>query len=451
MVDVVDDRYPLQIKVSSYLTQKWTKTWRDNPEFTLLGASPPVMCDVNNDGIKEIFWAGFPTTESDFVRLICVNGQTGEMIWSRDFYHYFGEGCKQKHWPIMVYDFDKDGKYEIICAGASICRDAINPDTIKWQKSTNYFGWHNNGFIDYGDEVVIYGCGGGHIRSIKGINGDIINEAFINYTCDSGVGISSMYNDGIYDIALGTRASDGGIHLFTEDLEEQWSGKTIPGLAFTCSSQPPMMYDVDGDGEDEVIIGSQRGSSSKLYFIKKDGTFDVIGPLTGMNIHMWPSLGDVDGDGHMEHISANNTDPGVIDTIEAVSEQVLEISGVAFFPPQIARVLPSGYQIIATQGAPSAARIFQYTGEEQSPYELYQTLYSINSSYSGISFSVTGDVDNDGYNELVCAGCNSLNDKGGMSVWDTSALTPSPEPITLIALGGMRRLNNNIYYPIPGT
>ena len=419
----------LSIPVASAMTM-WSRT---SAEIGIIGESPPVLCDVTGDGYKEIFWAGKPWNDrtNAYAHLVCVSGKTGNILWSKPYLQYWGDGNEMRHLPTMVYDFDKDGKYEVIAAGATICRDALTGE-IKWQKPTNYFGWHNNAFIDYGTHVTLYTCGGGYVRRINGATGEIIgpNQVPITYTCWSGFGISDMNNDGNWEIAFGTRSTYGGLYLFDEELNIKWN---IPSIF--CSSQPPKMYDVDGDGYDEIIVAHQGGTNSKVHVVNYDGTYSTYGPFEGLKVHVSTTVGDVDGDGNMEWISCDSSAPIIIDLVTGQVEAI--IPGSCFMPVSVADILPfPGNEIIIPQGTSTTRGIYRYDGMN---YVKEGTVPS------GTFNVVVDDVDNDGYKDILYSG------EGGMSVWRTEVKTPYPEPLNLVAYGGMRRLNNNEYFPIPGT
>jgi hypothetical protein len=417
------------------LTQKWAKT---TAQIGIVGEADPVMCDVNGDGYKEIFLAGKPYDNRGdaYAHMVCIDGLNGTKLWDTPFLQYWGEGNIMQHLPAMVYDFDKDGDYEVICSGGSNCFNAVT-GIIEWSKTTDYFGWHNNAFIDNGDYVTLYTCGGGYLRRVNAATGAVINQVDIGDSlsvCWGGIGIADMNHDGSWDIVVGTRGWSPyeGLMLFNEDLSIR-----IWNIVFTCSSQSPRIYDVDSDGMDEIIIAKQAGTSSQVAIVNYDGTYELLGPFANLDVHVAGTVGDCDGDGHMEWLSSDSTPTVVIDLVTKQLEDTL--TAMSFCPFPIADVLTyPGYEIIFAEGNADQRGVYRYTG---SGYVLAETL-----PYDML-YGVVADVDNDGLNEIVMNGGLS----GGMTVLETAVPTSSPEPITQIAFGGMRRLNNGMYYPLPGT
>ena len=428
-------------------TQKWMKT---EAQLGLIGEAEPVFCDVNNDGIKEIFWVGKPWNDRTNANaiMVCLNGLTGDIIWSQSYPQYWGAGNDMCHLPIMVYDFDKDGQFEITGGGASIMRNALT-GAVKWTKTANYYGWHNPAFIDYGDHVDIYSCGGNsspsYLRKINGATGDVINQIDLGpnsqNVCWGGIAIADINNDGYYEILCGTR-NEGysgymykGLVCCNESLTTMlWNKKD-----WLTSSQCPRIYDIDNDGYDEIIVGAQN--TNQIHILDYNGGIkQTWGPFTpSLSLHVAGTVADMDNDGKMEWISANSTPPMIVDLDTGASTV---IAGNSFCPIAVANVLSNypGYEIIIAQGNSTQRGIWRYDGANY--------VRAIATQY-GMLYWITGDVDGDGMNEVVFAGGVWNTGGAGVSLWDTSVPTPSPEPITFVPYGGMRRLNNNIYYPLP--
>ena len=81
----------------------------------------------------------------------------------------------------------------------------------------------------------------------------------------------------------------------------QFEGKTFGAGHQGCQT----VYDIDGDGKNEIIFGTRRGDSRRLWCIEQDGAFQWIYPPLGEDgLPGDPtskvSLVDVDNDGTYE-------------------------------------------------------------------------------------------------------------------------------------------------------
>lgn len=121
--------------------------------------------------------------------------------------------------------------------------------------------------------------------------------AALDYVPGASISVADLDNDGTKEvIALSYNK------LFVFDA----SGNTIPGFPFTetgitISYSQPTIYDMDGDGDKEIIYGACSNNGGKVYALHHDGT-----SVTG-----WPNdtqswifgtvaLGDIDADGNLD-------------------------------------------------------------------------------------------------------------------------------------------------------
>jgi len=84
------------VSESQTFTLKWT--YDAGPRTTTIG---PLAVDVNDDGIYEVF-------ASVAGRIVCVNGNTGELIWQ------YATGAISSHAPFEIQDLNNDGTPELV-------------------------------------------------------------------------------------------------------------------------------------------------------------------------------------------------------------------------------------------------------------------------------------------------------------------------------------------------
>lgn len=428
---------------ASHLSLKW-----DTATLDLDGEGPPIAWDVNGDGIMEIFKCGTKHSSITTQRLVCVNGSTGALIWAKDWTW----GTSEPTVPIGVYDFNKDGNYEVIIPGFTKvqCRSATN-GSIVWEVTNpaEYGGNHQYAWIDAGDQVYIYLSGhdatppyDAKIRKIFGSNGTTIKTAEVYYSCNGGTSIADINNDGKYEILISDRGQDQfpgttakSLRCYDEDLNLLW----YAGYP-TCSSHAPIIMDVNGDGTLEVIIGRENlttGANSGVYIYNADGSiYHSQKTIYGVFLHNQPALADLDGDGNIELVYGNGP-VGVFD-LTTWTNSYASTSGW-YSPPDIGNVIldagitDNKLEIIACKG--TTVDIYKYN-LTTSLWEK-KTTFSTTSAYT----SVTNDIDHDGYNEILLTGNND------MTLYETKVPTLTPRARTYLQYYGERRQNNEEYYP----
>lgn len=402
------------------------------------GFVPPVTKDINGDGIHEIFMAGEKYGVPMVGRIICIDGATGTILWSKE-YHEYSEYNKYVdiHTPMIIVDLNKDGNYELVhSAGARTIAMYANNGTEFWNVSVRS-GWHQLSYIDNGNEVFVYVTdhndvpGNARISKLYGRNGTLIKQVPHFTSCYGGITIGDINNDGKYEILVSDRsgaAGGMGLRCYDEDLNLLWNEDDV-----FCSSHCAMIMDINGDGNLEVIVGHQAGSGSGLYVLSGTGSH-IPGKCSlnvGLTIHCQMAIGDIDGDGHQEVLDGYNSRPNVFDLTTWSKEFTFPYN--VSEPPDIANVIEDDSpEIILCKG--TVTRIYKFVNGN---YCLVDNITMDTMS------SVTQDVDHDGYNELI------FNGENQMRVYETRARTSTPEPRTEIPYGGHRKTNNGLYYPPP--
>jgi hypothetical protein len=110
--------------------------------------------------------------------------------------------------------------------------------------------------------------------------------------------------------ALGDIDGDGDIEVVIgseDDKVYAWhhDGSTVTGWPETTDGiywySSTALGDIDGNGDTEVVIGSSTGYDGKVYAWHHDGSTVTGWPTTtGIAVSSSPALGDIDGDGDIE-------------------------------------------------------------------------------------------------------------------------------------------------------
>ena len=188
-----------------------------------------------------------------------------------------------------------------------------------------------------------------------------------------------------------------------------------------------MIYDVDGNLEHESSVRIDH--------------------------HHQSAVGDVDGDGNLELVCGDMTTPTIYDLYSHVLEDNIPNWELIKHSGEIYDIIPDDNNIseilnTGDQGTVSSdmASIWQYNVST----EIYDKVYEF--GYR-IVWSVAADVDFDGYKELITGFCDNYAFGKSMSYYrcyETNVPVDIPAPITTMAFGGTRRLNNDEFIAPPG-
>lgn len=437
---------PASLPSSGHASLKWNLP---QPTALICGFDEPIAKDVNGDGAMEIFWAGYDNTYSPWgqrQRVTCYNGTTGATIWSVPY----GVGYNDIHIPIGVYDFDKDGDYEVIIMENynTVMVNALTGAT-EWNVPV-MCGFHHFAFIDTGPIVYVYVSGhdatppyDATVKKLRGDNGSVVASASMYYSCYGGTSIADLDGNGKYEILISDRGQDKypgtpakSLRCYDEDLNLLWYA-----LNWTCSSHAPMIVDVDGDGKLEVIIGRQGGSgvNSGLYIYNADGSIYASQyTIVGSRFHTRPTIYDVDYDGVLEIMDGYGSNPNIISLNTFAIEATIPYSMSE--PPNVGNViLDAGESDTRSEIITATSPPFAY--KYNTTTHVYDKIFTFTGSRS--YSSMTQDLDHDGYNEVL------FHHNGSMSVWETRVPANIPRTRTELALDGERRLNNGEYYQRP--
>jgi hypothetical protein len=373
--------------------------------------------------------AGLKNPSGPQGRIVCINGQTGNLIWTKDF----KIGYVDYNVPLSIGDLDNNGDYELVQAADSrtVARHAENGSEF-WNVSVPS-GWHYFIIADVDGTGYPYVYVSDNkdtppytnVSKIRGYDGALMAQADMYYSCYGGVSCADLNGDGEYEILVTDRGSGygpqaKGVRCYDENLNLLWYEDEI-----TCSSHCAVPVDINGDGVLEVVVLSQ-GSSGGIYVLNADGT-EVPGKCSkylGLGCHVQPAVYDIDKDGNIELITAYGSYPKVWDLGNWALDAILP-DVICSEPPDFANVMGDGdLEIIACSGYGT---------------KIYDSSYTLIASLPYSRASVVQDIDGDGLNEIILLRNNSL------MTYDTLAVAPTPQVRTDTPYYSEQRANAGVY------
>ena len=426
------------------LTLKWEVVLPNAPATVDI---PPAVFDIDGDGDMELFFCSGTYSDPDGDSYIHGWDHNGDELWDEIEIDY--DSGSANHLPISIADVDGDGNYEFCHGGDKTYMRNCENGTILWENSTHLSSYHVNGLVNINDTYYLYVAGPDpsdeSIKKLYAENGTQVEidgspvESSINHISNSGFSIADINNDGFLEIVIGERDYDGGVGVacYDENLNMIWNQNNV-----TSSSNCVALIDTNDDGYLDVISMDQ---SSGDYFINsgEDGSF-ISGSKGTFSTHTTSSFWDLDGDGDLEGIIGyyNGADSGncrVYDVSTNTLEHDFGASYQTSEPSDICDILgDSNKEIYISSGWDGDGIGAYYDGS----YQIIKETSDIPSSpWSGWSW--VGDIDNDGYKEVIVH-------EGGASPSIICMDSPRPvnnnEPIVDTPFYGLRRVNNEEYY-----
>ena len=235
---------------------------------TCVETNVPTLADINQDGVVEIMLG---TTIYD--------GRDGTP-WEMP------EDWEDTLIPIVV-DLDLDGQHEVITRAGIHEQDLTPRCTVGWA-GVHLAAADMDGI---GKGVVVL-TGGGHIT----IFDDQCRLQEHTYIGDGGKGgpatVADYDGDGQPEIGV---ASSQYYFVYDSDLSETWR---MPVQDYTSNQTGSSVYDFDGDGYAEVVYAGER---SLWVYSGIDGTVRLQDPSQSSCTYIeYPMVVDVDGDGQVE-------------------------------------------------------------------------------------------------------------------------------------------------------
>jgi len=395
----------------------------------------PVTKDIDGDGIHEIFIAGRKTGTTTG-RIICINGETGGIIWDVDF----SSGTTDYHVPCAIADLDNDGTYEIVHTAndhtiARNCEDG----SVFWNVAVPS-GRHQLIVADIDSNnlpyVYVSDHGGGtqYVRKLNGVDGSIAAEAPHYFSCYGGVSAADLEGDGEYEILVSDRGSGMGMKCYDEDLNLLWYENEI-----WVSSHCIMPVDIDGDGILEVVGGRQSypagNENGGIYVLDSNGN-KIPGKCVrdlDLGVHVHPAIYDFDKDGNLEFATAYSTSVKLWDLVDWTLDFETSYSHINS-PPDFANVIgDDNLEMIVCDAYNGQIHIYDNNYVEQ--VTLNRNAYS----------TTTQDIDGDGKNEMMILFNNNLR------AYDTSTDAPEQPVRTDTPYYSERRTGAAVYVPPIGS
>jgi len=409
----------------------------------------PLAADLNNDGLMEIVITAKKGSSGSVAVLDPISGN---VIWSLP---YGGD-----HVPCEIIDLNNDGIPEILMGPQYINGSSGGVLALHGNNGSVY--WYNRqaackgtyiavADIDADGYPEIFSATPGRITALT-YDGHIFASTYTYYPCWGGMSIGDTDFDGVFEVYLAERSESypsypsGGRGLrafWADNLTERWAHPDI-----LCSSQAPVLADVDKDGDLEIIVHHQSGRPG-LAVINTDGSVNTYNEIyrKQMSIrelsrgHVNPPIADVDDDGNLEIIlcgdaSHNPTSPNIWDLVDWKLDATLPFQSMD--PGTVADINGDGTLEIIQPNAQNVT-IFEYNPATAN----YDIIYTIRLSMVH-SFSIVQDIDDDGKLELVFNQHNHW-----ISVYDVETPAPTPLPRSGLYFYSQYRRREAVYVPPP--
>jgi hypothetical protein len=421
--------------------------WRTSTNFgNGLWEGGIVIGDVNktNPGEEIVF-----ATDYNGGRVFCLDGNTGKELW------HYDDSSIYAYAQTQLYDLDGDGNLEVCVPtyylpGILVLR---SNGTLYWKTYIANGGTTMGSFVAadvdgdgkleifHGSQNVEAGTNNIFVGRITKLsyNGKILAQTFNWRACSGGVSIADTNNDGQFEIFTGDRdmyMGDGdygkGVRSFwASNLTQRWNHPDI-----LSSSQCPVLADVDGDGVLDVIVSDMSGgvvvlnsTSGSAKSISPNARFRDTGNINVPG-HYQETVGDVDGDGHLELVTADGTHSGgypdysnqvvIYDLYTGQVEARLNV-GLSKYAPTLAN-LTGGSTLDIIVVNMTSIFIFRY----DSSTKTYTKLDEVDNLLYGLMYGIVQDIDNDGKLEVVVGRASGTSSQ--IYAFDTNALKPS-QPI----------------------
>ena len=260
----------------------------------------PVLADLDGDGDSEIIVA-LDEESMDSDGLFAIQGD-GTFLWQR---RYTSEG------PMSVADFDGDGDVEIaLCGyGPGITRVYTFILDHDGQQIKRWRGGSKKGTaiadLDADGEPELVFCTEDSVMAVH-IDGSTLWTVKVRgpFGDEGALSVGDIDSDGFSEVYVNSYIEEDGfayslVYAFDhegQELSDAGFPKTLMGDPWNCS---PLIGDVDGDGQKELIVAS---AGAPIMAWESDGSATTGFPMLNLSVDFLtcPALEDLDQDGDLE-------------------------------------------------------------------------------------------------------------------------------------------------------
>lgn len=228
--------------------------------------------DVDGDGQYELFVKWYPNNAKDNSQsgktdntLIDCYKLDGTFLWRIDLGINIRSGAH--YTQFQVYDYDGDGKCEMVCKTAPGTKDGKGKNVIMGNDNPNADYRNGNGYVLTGPEylTIFEGATGAEIHTVEYTPGrgnvSAWGDSYGNRV--DRFNACTAYLDGVHPSVVMcrgyyTRTTLAAYDFKNKKLVQRWyhnSDKKGQG-AYGDGNHNVSVADVDGDGKDEIILGS---------------------------------------------------------------------------------------------------------------------------------------------------------------------------------------------------
>ena len=350
------------------------------------------IADVDDDGETEVLVIN---SDNDSTGLFCFNGDDGSVEWS-----YFVPNQDQFLISVpAVGDVDGDNNTEVLFCD-SITLYCLNGNgSLKWSKSilvSNDAGAASPVIADVDDdgdmEVLIQSS-----DSVFCLSGSDGSREWAHSPSSVGAtpAVVDLDGDGHTDVIVHSTLMVECLN--GSDGTTKWCSRDLLGNIYYFSSSSPVVADVNGDGHLEVI-SSTRSQGDVYCFSDTGDTLWKVNLISSPSSHIQtPAVADLDGDGSVEIVALSDVDSlvyclngsdGSIKWTQKGNSDLHRGCSVADLDSdnKLEVLLPAhhGDRLICLNGEDGSVLWTKFFSGNADPHE-----------------SVVGDIDNDGYLEII--------------------------------------------------